>query len=333
MSTRTTGRVWGVVAAFALHGCAAPYGGITGELGETGWFDETPPTCSAAVESVEPAEGTTAHVWSEPIRAFVSEASDVYAFRLTDAGGAEIPVEVEVEPSGLVHQVRPVGGLLPPDAALVLQVTDCQGTSEVAFHTSTLGLPLEGGIASVRGRTYVLDLDDAEWLEPAGASGLLSSVLAPILLGVRYVDERSLAWLGGLGRTELGGVEQDEGAPTWNYPLAAFDRAPWLEAVADDVVVELGAGSLRILDFAVRGTFRADGRAIEEATVTGVGDTRDAGGAVGSSDPSAICDLAEAISAPCQPCADGQVYCLAVHVRHVAAPVVDDLVLRPILPD
>lgn len=316
-----------------LSACGAPYGGITGELGETGWFDETPPACEAVVESTVPEAGASDHVWSEPVQVFLSEdADDVYAFRLTDALGVEIPLVTETDPSRLVLRLRPEGGLLPPASDLVLQITDCQGTRELPFSTTDLGRPLDDGPASVRGRTYVLELGDAEWIEPAGASGLLESVLAPILLGVRFVDERSLAWMGGLGETQLGKIVQDTDRLTWSFPVAAFDRAPWLEAVSDEVDISLGSGVLKVHDFSVRGTFVPDGSAIAEATVTGIGDTRDAAGLVGSSNPAAICDLAAALSAPCTDCPDGEPYCLAVHVRHVAAPAVDGLVLRAVLP-
>ncbi len=311
--------------------CGTPYGGVTGELGETGWFDEPPAGCSATVDSTVPTANVQDHLWSDPLVAYVSEDADTYAFRLVDGLGRPIPLEDTVDATGLVHTLRPVGGLLPPDSELALQYVDCTGELEVPFRTSALGVPLDDGPTAVRGLTYRLDLQDADWVEPAGASALLSAVLAPILLGVRYVDDRSLAWMGGLGRTSLGKVVQDTSAPTWAFPAAAFDRAPWLESVADDVEVRIADGVLRIYDFSVRGTFARDGLSLQAATVTGLGDTRNAAGAVGSQNPGAICELALGLGVDCVPCPDGEVYCLPVHVRDVQAPLLPGVVLKPVV--
>lgn len=322
--------------AFVWNGLlAAACGTVTDppDLLETGWFDDGPPAlCAAKVGSTLPEDGASDWYWRAPLVAYLDEADDeAYVFRVTDDGGREIPVEVTKDDTGLVATITPVDGL-PSDTSLRLQIEDCLGPREIAFSTSSLGAPLEGGVGALVGRTWRLEVEDATWVEPAGLATLLPALpFSPILVGVAYADAEWVDWIGAQGRVTTDGIDQSPTVATWNFPLTPFEDAPYFDSFVEDVELAVQTATLPITDLRLTGTFAADGSEIGGATLSGLGDTRDLGKVLGSpGDPDALCELAEDFDVVCVDCPDGKPYCLDVQIEDLHGTELRGLTLVPI---
>lgn len=322
-------RAW--IAAVALAGCQmkVPPGG---DLLDTGWFDDGAVTaCTARVQATVPADQTQAWSWRRFPHVSVAEASDVYQVRLTDEGGVLQPTTVVVDNTGLNLDVTFDGGL-KPSTAYVLEVTDCAGTSQVHFRTSELGEPLQDGPDTIVGRTYELDLVNATWVEPGGFGSFLASNFdVPVLVGVAYADAHTLKQNGGPGLVVDGEVRQDLDQPTWDFPVSSFDDAPWFQTTAEHINLDIGGFPLPVYNFRLEGTFLPDGSGLGDGVLVGLGDTRFAGAALGSDDPTTVCTYAAAIGAACVPCPDGLPLCLSVELRDLVGTEVEGLRLVPVL--
>lgn len=304
------------------------------DLIETGWFEDDGidhSRCPDRVDDTVPADGAEGWYWRAPLTLYSSTDAPVVEARLTAWSGAEVPLTRSVDDTGLVHTLSFEGGLAP-NTEHVLEVTDCTGTREVRFTTSSLGTPLVDGQRTIARRTYRLNLVDATWYEPGGFGPVLAGLLeTPILLGVQYVDATVVDWLGAPGISVLGNLRQDTGKPTWDFPVADFSEAPFFQTSADTVDLDVQGFPLVINDFYLEGTFSADGATFEHATLQGLADSRYAGGAVGGAgDPDALCNLAAGLGVDCVPCPDGLPVCFEVDVRAITAVPVADVTLVPV---
>ncbi|MCA9569944.1 MAG: hypothetical protein KC656_18995, partial [Myxococcales bacterium] len=112
----------------------------------TGWFDDTGSDagCAHLVQSTEPGPGATGWYHRDPLRVRTStSARGRYEARLLGPDGLPVPTTTAWT-DGLAFHVVP-DAPLAPDAAHVLEVTDCEERREVPFTTSGLGLPLTDG--------------------------------------------------------------------------------------------------------------------------------------------------------------------------------------------
>ncbi|MCB9680222.1 MAG: hypothetical protein H6733_02020 [Alphaproteobacteria bacterium] len=318
-----------LVAVLATAGC--PVGEDLPALLDTGWFDDDGPDgCTAKLTSTVPADGATGWYWRDDLQVLVDEAG-TYAVRLLEADGKAVDHTVSTASTGVSLDVHAEGGLAP-DTDYTLEVTDCTGVHAIGFTTSSYGAPLRDGPSTIQRRTYSLDLVNATWVEPGGFGAVLAGLFnAPVLLGVQYVDATWMDWIGTTGTIDLGVVGQDQDLPTWDFPLTTFEASPFFETSADSIELDVQGFPLPITDFQLEGTFAADGSTFGGARLSGLGDSRYAGGAVGQPDnPAGLCNLATGIGVPCVPCPDGEVYCLQVEIVDLTAHVVPGLVLVPI---
>jgi hypothetical protein len=305
-------------------------------LMDTGWFDSDVPAddaCTAVLVSSSPEAGVRDWYWRDLPRLFVAEPDAAHTARLTEASGIEVPVTLTpANEAGLALDVVFDGGL-KPDTDHVLEFTDCSGTHEIAFRTSSYGRPVEGGVAGLAGHTFHLDVADAaaQWLQPSGLGPLLSSFFAqPILVSVQWAGAGSLDLIGGLGDITLGEISQDEELPTWNFPVAEFSDAPFFSVDADAIELLVSGYPLPIYNFHLEGTFAADGQSIGGARLRGLGDTRYSGGAVGFPNrEEALCDLGAGVGVACVACPDGRDLCLAVEVEEIPTPWIEGLRMEP----
>ncbi len=305
----------------------------TGPLLDTGWFEDTsgdtdPGVCPDVAVSVD-ADGSFDWYWRDaPVVSTTSDLSAAYDGRLIDAIGIEMPSTLAWE--GLSFAVVP-DEALEPLTDYTVEVTDCTGTRSFGFSTSSLGLPLEDEALALVGRTFAIDLRDADWVEPPGFGALLSLYFdQPVLLGVQWADERTVDLLGAQGQYDgsTGIAEQSTSEPTWDYPLADFEDQPYFEAEADEVVVALSGAEATLYGFTLSATWAPDGASLGGGKVSGLGDTRNLGPLVNlGEDPNAICDLATGMGAECVDCPDGEPYCLFLAAEHVEGYEVPGLVL------
>jgi hypothetical protein len=101
------------------------------------------------------------------------------------------------------------------------------------------------------------------------------------------------------------------GQESCDFPLADFTAAPYIDAPADQIVLVYQDTEIPVTDFLLQGTFSADGTRFGGGILSGLADSRGAGDLLkqpGNED--ALCDLAAGVGIQCEPCPDGQVYCL-----------------------
>lgn len=327
---RTSTAVRVLACVVGLAGCTPP-GGPLGDLLDTGWFgDSDGDVCAARVGSTTPVDGAVDWSWRARPVVLVDQVSDVFAARLTTAGGVEVPTSLVPDATGLALTVA-FDGALAADTDYVLEITDCAGPTTVHFRTSRLGTPVAGGPASLRGRTWQLDAVNATWVEPGGLGSFLAANFdLPILVGAVFADDTTLKLIGGLGAVVDGDVVQGD-APTWDFPSRPFDESPWFRTESDEIVLDIAGLPLPVYDFRLEGTFLADGSGFGDGVLSGLADTRLAGGAFGAEgDPDAVCGYAEAIGVSCVACPDSLETCLVVELRDLTASEVEGLALVPV---
>jgi hypothetical protein len=245
-------------------------------------------------------------------------AADASVSVLDEAGVLQ-PVQLEWS-EGNVQALAYV--VLEANSAYTLSVDVCETNTSVGFMTSSVGTPLSIDPSELMGRTYSFRISDATITEPAFLNVVADSYLTvPILLGVVSASDTEVDFLGALGeQDDFGAYTQYPDIPTWDFPPASFAEAPYFEAASEGIVIMYGDVPIPIEDFTLSGTFSSDGARIEEGHVTGLGDTRYLGELmVGRDDPNAACDIAEAAGVACEPCNDGEPYCMFIVAEDITA--------------
>ena len=289
----------------------------TGPTLDTGWFTEEPdPECSDTVLSTAPAADATDWYWrSPPVIQVATDDRETYSAELRTGEGDVVPTS----PRWVANQlILDLAEPLDADASYELRTTDCRGTTIRPFRTGTLGAPLELPPSELTGRAYDVDIGGARWEEPPGIGALMSLYFSdPVLIGVEWSSPEVLDLLGGQGYRGSGGVtRQYTSQPTWDFPVAEFDTAPFFSASAPSITIEFNDVALIIHDFRLEATFSADGSRMGGGWVSGLGDTRYLGPVLNQgNDPDAACSVTEGFGAECIPCPDGEPYCLPMSAR------------------
>lgn len=306
-------------------------------LVDTGWFDTatlpTPGECTAVLVTSEPEAEATGWYWRDRPRIFVQEDDPAaYTVSLEKANGERLPTTLEWDDSGVAATVT-WEGWLEANTDYVLRIEDCKQTTRIPFRTSEYGRPLVDGPETLEDRTFLLNLQAAEWTEPAILSSLIRKQFnTPVLLGVRYVDDTRIDVLGAPGLTDqLGNVSQDILAPTWDFPLTDFTTSPFLELQVEAITLQYRNGStlldIPVEDFVLQLTFSADGTRTGGGVLMGLADSRNLGVLLGNDDPDALCAIAQPLGVPCLPCADGGPYCLRIVGEDIEGDLVPGLTL------
>lgn len=321
--------VWLLAAVVACGSSDPP---PPGDLTETGWFDGTGGTtadCNDRFVSTVPEDGATGWYWHDRPQVWAqTENHAAYQATLQDAAGNRLDASLTWD--GLVGTVE-WDGWLEANTTYELTLRDCSTTTTVTFATSELGEPLAIAPQELVGRTYLLDLIGATWVEPATLAPLVYIYFTtPVLLGVQYADASRMVLLGAPGLVDqFGVVTQDTSAPTWAFPPIDFSQSPFLDARADLIVLQYTAYGITVdipvENYAFQATFRADGASLGGGVLSGRGDTRNLGALLGDERPEAMCELAGSLGVDCLPCSDGQPLCLDIRAEDVRGTLVDGL--------
>jgi hypothetical protein len=297
--------------------------------GDTADTDSGP--CESTVLSLEPADGATAVYYRDPIVVSFEGDGSSADLSLTDAGGAEVPFETEWTDGNVQAFLTTV---LDAESTYTLSVDVCGAASSASFTTSSLGAPLAVGAEDMVGNTYVFRLSDSTITEPAFLDLLASSYLTlPLLISVTAADETSLDLLGGVGELENDGTyTQVISEETWDFPAGDFSEQPYFEAFAEYITLSYNGILIPIEEFHLSGTFTADGTAIERGVGSGLGDSRYMAPLVGrdAGDLAAVCEIAAGAGVSCEPCADGEPYCIYIVAEDITAVLQDGLTLTPV---
>ncbi len=312
------------VGMWGLTSCGGE-GPAQGEkLLDTGWFTDTADlvgdACRHRVVATLPEDKATGWYWRDSLELFVSTAQhERYDTYLIDENGIRLSVEPEWSEEGLSATLTAPSGL-QANHTYTWHVHDCLEDGVVTFTTSELGEPLSGGASSLTDRTFLLDLASADWTQPPGLGPVLALYFTtPVLLGVEAATVDTIDFLGAPGAVDaLAGVIQDRQAPTWDFGATSFVDAPFFEAEVDEVVFAFEGTSVVVSGFRLEGTFSAAGDAFGGAQLTGQADTRHLGMLLGDPDNmGAMCDYAQKLGIFCDPCADGEPYCLDMTVQNL----------------
>lgn len=301
-----------------------------GRDSDTGDSDVGP--CTTQVVSVAPADGAADVYYHDLITVSFDGDGGSAVFSLLDASGVDVPMTATFT-DGNVQAV--LTAELAPVTTYTLTTSVCGSEAASGFTTNALGSPLDMDPADLVGATYVFRLSDADITEPAFLNLIAGTYLTvPILIGVDSADSTSIDMLGGLGYETSDSFKQDTELPSWDFPVADFSTQPFFHAQSPLITIMYGTTAIPIEQFNLSGTFAADGSAIEEGYVTGIGDSRYMAPLVGkpADDLSAVCDLAGAAGVYCIECSDGEPYCLYIVAENITAERVDGLTLIEVLP-
>lgn len=301
-------------------------------LTDTGWFETTGTgtvDCYDRFVSTVPQDGASGWYWRDrPVVYAQTENHAEYQVYLQDAAGNRLDTSVTWD--GLAGTVE-WDGWLEASTTYELVLEDCASTSVVSFSTSDLGAPLAMSASALVGNTYLLDLVDATWVEPATLAPLVYIYFTtPVLLGVQYADATRIDLVGAPGIVDqFGVVTQDTSSASWDFPLSDFTQSPFLDARVDQIVLKYSDYGLTVdipvEDYVFQATFQPDGRSLGGGVLSGRGDTRHLGELLGDDRPEAMCELAESLGVDCLPCNDGQPFCLDIRAEDIHGQLVDGL--------
>lgn len=325
------------LSLLGLGALAACNGSDVPRLIDTGWFDEatTGDGCQDKLEETTPEDGWAGWYWRyRPGASTTTDRPGRYQAWLTDENQVLLPTEPSWADDNRSFELD-WNGWLEPATEYTMSVKDCVETHEVTFTTSDYGLPLEDGPATVAGNTYRVDLEDADWTEPAGLAPLVRVYLNdPILVKAHIANESSISMWGAPGRFTNDELRQDTSVPTWNFGFADFTEQPYFDVGADRIVLQErfdgDVTDIPIENFVFQGTFAPDGRSIAGGVLAGRADTRFIALALQANNEAYFCDLAAAQGVSCVACADGEPLCLdlvAESVEAVIQPTLDLVLL------
>jgi len=299
---------------------------VTDDTGGTTGVD-----CETTVSSLTPVEGDTDVYYRGMLAASFEGDGAATVFTVTDASGAEVALSDFTWSDGNVQVWFRAD--LAPSTSYTLSAEVCGVSSSSAFTTNEVGTPLTEGNSSLSGRTYVTRLSEATIVDPAVLDPLLGQYLTvPLLFEVTTADEATIDLLGALGYQEDDGSYTQYDLPTWDFPAGDFTDSPYFNAEAEAIVIMYGDIPIPIEDFTLEGSFSADGSEIRYGRATGLGDSRYLGELVNQPGvESAVCELAEAMGVYCQPCSDGEPYCLWIVAEDIECDYVPGLDLVEIL--
>lgn len=308
---------WALTAALALGACSDKGGDDTGTNSTN-----NQPSCDITVsDSTVPSDGQTDFYYRAAIEFHLSDADSTAEVSLTDSSGAAVDGTQSTSDDGKIVYFAP-SSPLTPDSDYTASISLCNGASNpsLSFHTSSLGEPLT---ADLTGNTYVLDLQDARFIDPPGVADLLLSQLDNnILVGVTSYDSASLQMIGAL--SVEGGTDQDFCNPTIEFPEADFSEQPYFSVGPQDTTLSVAGYDITISQLQISGTFSADGSYFGGGVLAGELDARVLapllGDVIGSTDPDYICQLVAGFGVTCGPCSsDGESYCINVLADQITA--------------
>jgi hypothetical protein len=275
---------------------------------------DSAPTCDVTIDSTDPSTGSLDHYFRGPLLFELSEpdptAQVIAPFAGTQTVDGDYVVFTPDEP-------------LEPDTDYTVVFDYCHGAPEISFSTSSLGAPVEDTSALV-GRTYAIDFSEGRFLEGDDIGELLSTFFGrSLLIQVLSYDEDGVDLRVAVSRT--GSTQQEPCRRTTDLEGMDVSESPYFSFATDEFSFGAYEGELTFLDFAVDGTFAADGgsvggvgfsltlRVSELVPILGVGDEDE------------LCELADQLGVACEVC--GGQTCVTVSADRIAGPAIEvDLV-------
>ncbi len=210
-----------------------------------------------------------------------------------------------------------------------------------AFSFTVVGGSSPVAAGAIVGRSYVLGLNTGNFIIPDGMGDALEVTLEyDLLIGVLAWDGGATFDMIGAVSTTLGDGEGVQQPCTPSIPFAEpaeFSANPYFSVHTDVLPIVVSGSTVEVADLTLTGTFAADGSSIDNATLSGIIDTRSlsVSGETGApADPAEACNLfSDTYRIICEECSapfDPGPYCLTLLACEYAMPesVVGELVLK-----
>lgn len=298
-------------------GCSGGKDGTDPTDGGTG--DGGTSACDVEITSNFPADGSDDAYYRTTVEFKLNKADPNGTPTITvNGGGSDVAGTTTLSEDSKTVIFTP-SSPLASNTTYTATIEFCRGEDSISFTTSGLGAPLT---ASIDGNAYVVDLQGADFVQPAGVADLLLGQLENnILLGVKS-SSPNLQMIGAI--SEDGSTAQDMCNESIPFPAADFSQSPYFQVGPQDTTISVAGFDVDILELAVSGTFASDGSYFGGGTLAGELDARLlaplVGDLLGTTDPDAICGVVAGFGVSCQACSsDGQPYCLEVFVRDITA--------------
>jgi len=273
--------------------------------------------CENGIVSMSPAD-TASNVYYQSDVSVLFEAADDSATLIVSNAGTEVSGTTAWDGDNLTWTAD---APLAPNTTYDIAISYECGNPATSFTTSEVGTATDA--ASLSGKTYVLDLANGNFVEPAGVGPLLQTQLTvDILIGVTNASATEVEMMGALGAEGVSPPEQDTCQETIDFPTAAdFSANPYFSVGPDTTTLSVQGMEIIVDDLEISGAFAPDGSYIAGATMAGAVDTRPL---VGLIDPegsdNTICDLVATFGVACEPCTDGSGdFCLNLLVTEMSA--------------
>jgi hypothetical protein len=305
------------VAALALVGCngdkdntGTDTGAGTGGDGDGG--------CTTEVAPGYPAAGAADFYYRSALDASLTNGDGSEVMVVKDAAGAELAGTSASDGSTVTFAPD---SPLTPNTEYSVEITTCAAEPVAyTFSTSGIGTPTDG--CDLTGQTFVVDLQNARFVEPAGVAELLLGQLEDsILLSATEVNADSISMIGALG--DANGAQDECTVSLNDFPAASY-ADPYFELDADNLTLSVSGIDITIDSFAISGDFASDCSGFGGGTLAGELDARTLapllGDLLGITDPDEVCATLTGFGVTCAPCAsDGAEYCVEVYVDQLGA--------------
>lgn len=307
-------RITWIAAGLALAACGDKDGTDTG--GNVGGADgDGGESCEVSVDSTFPEADASDHYYLAAVEFELSDPDSTATLTVTDASGAEVAGSVTTNDDGDVLYFEADGGF-DPSSTYTATASICGGelNPSISFSTSELGTARD---CDLTGKSYVVDLNNARFVEPEGVADLLLSQLENnILLGVSgYADSDYLDIVGAISVD--GGTEQDFCTESIDFSGVDFSMDPTFNAGPADTTFSVAGYDIVINQLQISGTFAPDCSYFGGGVLAGELDARLLAPLLlellDTDDPDYICELLVGFGVNCGACSsDGEEYCLTI---------------------
>lgn len=302
------------VAALSLVACNGDKDGAGTDTGASTGGDDG--GCTTEVAPGYPAAGAADFYYRSALDAALTNGDGSEVMVVKDATGAEVAGTSASD--GATITFTPAD-ILAASTEYSVEITTCKPEPVAySFSTSSLGTVTDG--CDLTGQKFIVDLQGARFLEPAGVAELLLGQLEDdIMLSATAVSDTEIEMIGALGQ---GGV-QDECTESLNdFPAASY-ADPYFELGPQDTPLNVAGVELTINDLFISADFASDCSGFGGGTLAGQLDARTLapllGDLLGITDPDEVCATLTGFGVTCGACSDGENYCVDVLVDQLNA--------------
>lgn len=270
--------------------------------------------CGARVVVSEPADGEDQVYYRDVLTARVEGGDEATTMTLATYDGQDVPGFATLSEDLGVVTFAPAEPL-QPSMLYTASVHHRCGVEAFTFETSAVGTALQSDIS---GRTYALDLANGNWRQPEGGAWWVLGLppFDSLHFSVEAIEGQSISVF--FAAIFYGGVLQYPCMPSPSFD-AGYWEDPYMELTGDvEIDVYNTLEDIHLRDFSLSGAFGPEGSGMQGVTLRATFDTRYIGDdlEIGNT-PEAACQGLVPYGVSCEPCEDGVLACLPIHVEDI----------------